>query len=375
MQILFDHGPDGAACAFGAPERLIVAQEPHEVPAALEALAQAQAAGGWLAGFASYEMGYALEPRLMPFLPAVRRVPLLQFGVYAAPGRAPALPDGGAALDAFRPLWSEVDYAAAFATVHDYISAGDIYQANLTFSTELRATGAARAVYRALCAVQPVRYGALIEAEGLPAILSRSPELFFRTDTEGRIATRPMKGTQPRSADPAEDARRRAFLQSDEKNRAENLMIVDLLRNDISRICVPGSVQVPELFAVETYETVHQMVSQITGQMQPGTGLSDILRALFPCGSITGAPKLRAMQILAGLEQGARDIYCGTIGWMAPDGRSEFNVAIRTLLLEGARATLHVGGGVVHDSTASSEYEEALWKTRFARRLEPANVR
>ncbi|MCR9114993.1 MAG: aminodeoxychorismate synthase component I, partial [Rhodobacteraceae bacterium] len=337
--------------------------------------AQAQAAGGWLAGFASYEMGYALEPRLMPFLPAVRRVPLLQFGVYAAPNPAPALPDGGAALDAFRPLWSEVDYAAAFATVHDYISAGDIYQANLTFPTELRSTGAARAVYRALCAVQPVRYGALIEAEGLPAILSRSPELFFRTDAEGRIATRPMKGTQPRSADPAEDARRRAFLQSDEKNRAENLMIVDLLRNDISRICVPGSVQVPALFAVESYETVHQMVSQITGQMQPDTGLSDILRALFPCGSITGAPKLRAMQILAGLEQGARDIYCGTIGWMAPDGRSEFNVAIRTLLLEGARATLHVGGGVVHDSTASSEYEEALWKTRFARRLEPANVR
>src|SRR6056297_4260761 len=305
-------------------------------------------------------MGYALEPRLMPFLPAVRRVPLLQFGVYAAPGRAPALPDGGAALDAFRPLWSEVDYAAAFATVHDYISAGDIYQANLTFPTELRATGAARAVYRALCAVQPVRYGALIEAEGLPAILSRSPELFFRTDTEGRIATRPMKGTQPRSLDPAEDARRRAFLQSDEKNRAENLMIVDLLRNDISRVSLPGSVRVPALYAVESYETVHQMTSRVTARLAPGTGLGDILHALFPCGSITGAPKIRAMEILAELEAAPREIYCGTIGWAAPDGRAEFNVAIRTLMLEGAGARLDVGGGVVYDSTAEGEHEEAL---------------
>ena len=146
-------------------------------------------------------------------------------------------------------------------------------------------------------------------------------------------------------------------------------MIVDLLPNDLSRVCLPGSVEVPELFTVETYRTVHQMTSLIAGRMAPGTGLAQIFAALFPCGSITGAPKLRAMQVLATLEEGARDIYCGSIGWAAPDGRAEFNVAIRTLLLEEGRARLNVGGGVVYDSTAASEYEEALWKARFVRPL------
>ena len=158
-------------------------------------------------------------------------------------------------------------------------------------------------------------------------------------------------------------------MRSDEKNQAENLMIVDLLRNDISRICEAGSVCVPELFTVESYETVHQMTSLVRGQMQPGRGLSDIFRALFPCGSITGAPKLRAMEIIAELEDTPRDIYCGTIGWAAPDGRSDFNVAIRTLMVENGDVTLNVGGGVVYDSTAASEYEEALWKARFAMQL------
>ena len=174
-----------------------------------------------------------------------------------------------------------------------------------------------------------------------------------------------MKGTQPRADDPREDAERIAFLHADEKNRAENLMIVDLLRNDISRVCQPGSVCVPQLFEVETYATVHQMVSQVQGQILPDAKLSDIFTALFPCGSITGAPKIRAMEILSELEPWARDIYCGTIGWAAPDGRADFNVAIRTLLLEDGQATLNVGGGVVWDSTAPSEYEEALWKSRF----------
>ena len=175
-----------------------------------------------------------------------------------------------------------------------------------------------------------------------------------------------MKGTQPRSADPVADAKARDFLRQDEKNRAENLMIVDLLRNDISRISTLGSVKVPELFAVESYATVHQMVSTVQAQLRPGVGLGQILQALFPCGSITGAPKIRAMEILAELEPWARDVYCGSIGWMAPDGASEFNVAIRTLMVEGGRAQLNVGGGVVWDSTAQSEYEEALWKARFA---------
>ncbi|WP_422025762.1 aminodeoxychorismate synthase component I [Roseovarius sp.] len=372
MQIRFDHGPDGGPALFGAPRRMITADTLSEVPRALAALDTARADGAWLAGFASYELGYVLEPRLAALMPGNRRLPLLCFGVYEAPQSAAPLHSGPAALDRFRPAWSEADYTAAFERVHAFIGAGDIYQANLTFPVTMQAHGTPEALYAALTAIQPVRHGALVTGHDGPDILSRSPELFFRTDATGRIETRPMKGTQPRSDDPAEDARRRAFLASDEKNRAENLMIVDLLRNDISRVCTPGSVRVPELFAVESYETVHQMTSLVTGQMRGGTGLSDIFRALFPCGSITGAPKLRAMEILAGLETAPREIYCGSIGWAAPDGRAEFNVAIRTLMLERAGAVLNLGGGVVHDSTAPSEYEEALWKARFARRLTPA---
>ncbi|MEQ9259625.1 MAG: aminodeoxychorismate synthase component I [Roseovarius sp.] len=373
MQIRFDQGPLGAACRFARPARMIVAESAAEVPRALEALDAARAGGAWLAGFASYEMGHALEPRLAPLMPASRRLPLLAFGVYPeGPASAPALETGPAHLTAPRPRWSAAAHAHAFARVHGLIGAGDIYQANLTFPLDMEAEGSAQALYAALAAAQPVRHGALVAGYGGPEILSRSPELFFRTTREGAIETRPMKGTQPRSDDPAEDARRRAFLASDEKNRAENLMIVDLLRNDISRVCLPGSVRVPELFAVESYATVHQMVSRVTGQLQAGVGLAEIFRALFPCGSITGAPKLRAMQIIAELEPFPREIYCGTIGWAAPDGASEFNVAIRTLMLEEGRAVLNAGGGVVHDSTAEAEYEEALWKTRFAHRLIPA---
>ena len=373
MEIRFDHGPVGpdgdGSCLFAAPRRMIMARDLHDVPGALAALDTARAGGAWLAGYAGYELGYALEPRLAPLMPACRRLPLLAFGVYDAPVLAPDLPDAGGSLSEFTPQWDEGRYAEAFAAVHAYIGAGDFYQANLTFPLEGTASGDPAALYAALVAAQPVRYGALVTQPGLPSLLSRSPELFFRTDGAGHIQTRPMKGTQPRSADPAEDARRRSFLAQDEKNRAENLMIVDLLRNDLSRVCTPGSVTVPELFTIESYSTVHQMTSLISGQMRPDTGLAALFAALFPCGSITGAPKMRAMQVLRDLEGGARDIYCGSIGWAAPDGRAEFNVAIRTLLLEGARVTLNVGGGVVYDSTAAAEYEEALWKTRFARPL------
>lgn len=370
MEIRFDHGPTGAAAQFACPVAQIVAHDADQVPQALAAMAQAQAQGLWLAGYATYELGYALEPRLAPLMPVDRRLPLLQFGIYDAPGAAVPL-QGGGALEELRPRWDAVRYAQAFGRVHDYIGAGDIYQANLTFPIDAQAKGGARGLYATLAAQQPVGHGALVELEG-KALLSRSPELFFRTDAAGRIQTRPMKGTLPRLPDPEADARQRAILAGDEKNQAENLMIVDLLRNDISRICQAGTVRVPELFAVETYATVHQMVSTVQGRLQPGIGLGDILRALFPCGSITGAPKLRAMEILRDLEPWPRDAYCGTIGWAAPDGRSEFNVAIRTILLEGTRATLNVGGGLVWDSTAQAEYEEALWKARFAQMLTPA---
>ncbi len=365
--IQFDEGPLAGGTVFAGPAEVIRADTPAEVPAALEALGRARAAGRWLAGYASYELGYVFSSKLQALMPRSRDVPLLLFGAFAEPrpvaAPAPAAPAG---LTAPAPLWQAADYSAAFARVKDYIAAGDIYQANLTFPMSARATGAARDLYARLVQRQPVRHGALVDLGG-PVILSRSPELFFRTDAEGMIETRPMKGTVPRGATPEEDRAGRDWLAASEKNQAENLMIVDLLRNDISRVAEIGSVRVPELFRIESYATVHQMTSLVRARLRAGVDLPEILRALFPCGSVTGAPKIRAMQIIRALEPDPRGVYCGAIGWAAPDGRMSFNVAIRTLtLFDSGAVRLNVGGGVVHDSTAEAEYEEALWKARFA---------
>ncbi len=367
MRITFDHGPSGGREKFESPRRLIVADGPEAVLPALDALEDARAEGAWLAGYASYELGYALEPRLMHLMPEARRLPLLCFGVYEGPNAAQAASRMVVRPSDMSPRWSLGRYTDAFRDLHALIGQGDLYQANLTFPIDMELPGYnAASLYEALMQGQAVGHGALVEQIEGPDILSRSPELFFRTDARGILQTRPMKGTQPRAEDPVEDAARRDFLTTDEKNLAENLMIVDLLRNDISRVCEAGSVRVPELFTVESYATVHQMVSLIEGRLQPGVGLGAILAALHPCGSVTGAPKIRAMEVIRALEPWPREIYCGTIGWAAPDGRSEFNVTIRTLMRDKpGHAVLNVGGGVVWDSTAQSEYEEALWKARF----------
>jgi para-aminobenzoate synthetase component 1 len=370
--ILLEHGPGGAPALFDAPLALIRADDPSGVGAALDELDAARAAGQWVAGFAGYELGYALEPRLAPLMPPERHLPLLCFGVYDRPKSADALlaraqdEAAGAGLTPARPQWNAAQHGAALARILGYIAAGDIYQANLTMTMSAGMHGTALGLYGALRARQPVAYGAFLDLTECPTILSRSPELFYATDAAGRIETRPMKGTAPRASNPAHDAALRMELQSSVKDRAENLMIVDLLRNDISRVCRPGSVRVPQLYHVETYATVHQMVSRVTGELMPGTPPSAVFRALFPCGSVTGAPKIRAMEIIRELEAGPRGVYCGAIGWIGPDGASAFNVAIRTLTLRGALASFGVGGGIVADSTAAGEYEEALWKARFA---------
>ncbi|PWG17758.1 aminodeoxychorismate synthase component I [Salibaculum griseiflavum] len=368
MRLRFDSLTEtgDAAAWFDGASDLIRADGPADVPAALAALDRARASGKWLAGYASYELGYALEEKLAGLMPEARRLPLLCFGVYDGPRPADALADGPARIGPLRPRWDAGRYAAAFARVHDWIGAGDIYQANLTFPIDTEVTGESEALYAALSARQKVGHGALVLQEGLPDILSRSPELFFRIHADGRLETLPMKGTMPRGETALQDALNKAHLSGDVKNRAENLMIVDLLRNDLSRIAEIGSVRVPELFHVQTYATVHQMVSRVVGQLRAGTGLADVFAALYPCGSITGAPKVRAMEIIHALEDTPREAYCGTIGWAAPDGRAEFNVAIRTLMRDGDAAVLNVGGGVVWDSTAENEYEEALWKARYA---------
>lgn len=362
--IFFDEGPLGTGTWFRLPDQVIIAWTPAEVPSAMSAIKSTQTAGKWIAGYAAYELGYVLEPKLAPLMPQDRDTPLLCFGVFDGPEVGDLAPPGGG-LNKPLPIWDMARYQAAFDRVKSYIGAGDCYQINLTFPMQADWSGDPLALYAELAKRQPVRHGAFVDLGVGPVLLSRSPELFFRT-ADGMIETLPMKGTIARGLTHEEDEARVKWLAADEKNRAENLMIVDLLRNDISRIAEPASVEVPELFRVETYATVHQMVSRVRAHLGD-VDLPHIFRALFPCGSITGAPKLRAMEIIRELEPEPRGAYCGAIGWAGPDGRSSFNVAIRTIsLFDGGRARLNVGGGVVWDSTAPSEYEEALWKARYA---------
>ncbi|UWR13267.1 aminodeoxychorismate synthase component I [Sulfitobacter mediterraneus] len=365
--VLFDRGPLGSGSLFRDPEDIIEAWHPDEVGPGLQAMEAAQQAGKWLAGSASYELGYALTPDIFREHRASGDEPLLRFGVFdqvVPPTEVPA--DNAARLGTFTPEWCFETYKEAFDTVHDFLKSGDIYQANLTFALTATYEGCLRRLYERLRQKQSVPYGAFVDL-GATKLLCRSPELFFSLSADGQLRARPMKGTIKRSADRTEDAALRAQLAGSEKDQAENLMITDLLRNDFARIAQIGSVQVPSLFEIESYATVHQMISEVTATIKPDCGLSDILLALFPCGSITGAPKIRAMQILARLETAPRDAYCGMIGWIAPDGAMEFNVAIRTLICgPTGQARLNVGGGVVYESSAQSEYDEALLKSAFA---------
>jgi para-aminobenzoate synthetase component 1 len=364
--VRFDHGPLAGGTSFAAPQTIIRADTVAGIGPALAAMQAAQARGAWLAGYLSYELGYAMSPKLAPLMPDNRAMPLILMGVFDRPRPADPLPDpAGVTIGAAQPLWDRARYDTAIAAVHDYITAGDTYQINLTFPMEAQVSGDPLAIYAALAARQPVPEGAFVDLGG-PQILSRSPELFFAIDDQGIIRTRPMKGTAARGATPELDAVAAADLAASEKNRAENLMIVDLLRNDISRICVPGSVRVPQLFHVEQYATLHQMTSTVEGQLASGVGLAQILGAIFPCGSITGAPKIRAMQIIAALEAASRDVYCGAIGWIDPAGPMRFSVAIRSpWMIAPDRLRLNVGGGIVYDSETGSEWEEALCKSTF----------
>ncbi|MBO3761859.1 aminodeoxychorismate synthase component I [Ciceribacter sp. L1K22] len=368
--ILFSNDPENQSLLFSEPSEIVVARTVEEVRPALQRLEELRQTGRWLAGYASYEAGFAFEPKLAPLAPSGRETPLLLFGVFSAPGTATVVPTqtGRNAPTISEPVakWSQDDYRTRFDRLHRHIREGDCYQANLTMPVDARWEGTPADVFWSLIERQPVRYGTLVEMGG-PAIVSRSPELFFKVDGNRWIETHPMKGTAPRGASPADDAAIIAAMKADEKSQAENRMIVDLLRNDISRISEVGTLDVPKLFDIETYPTVHQMVSHVRARLLPEAGLPEIFEALFPCGSITGAPKLSAMTILHALETGPRDIYCGAIGYCDPAGPMRFSVAIRTLaLFKDGRAVFNVGGGIVFDSKAEAEYEECLLKARFA---------
>ena len=372
--ILFRDDVEQHSQLFNNPEQLIIIEQASDFEAGFAALEAARRQGKWLAGYFSYEAGFLLEPKLAALLPEQRRVPLICFGVFSEPpatisaGTQPK--DTNAGLSNFHAGWSQSDYQQRFDRLHRHLREGDCYQGNLTFPITAHYHGAPEALFDSLSKRQPVRYSAFVHLtsqDKAPLILSRSPELFFEVDQNGWIETHPMKGTTPRGATPQEDDALRDFLIHDEKSQAENRMIVDLLRNDISLISEVGSLSVPKLFHVERYPTVHQMVSHVRAKLLPDLTLRQIFAALFPCGSITGAPKISAMTILHVLEQQARDMYCGSIGWIAPSGEMRFNVAIRTLsLYPDGEAVLNVGGGVVYDSTAEAEYAECLLKARYA---------
>ncbi len=371
--ILLDDAALGMARLFEAPEAIVSANSIDAVVPALEQLRAAQRAGFHAAGYISYEAGLALEPRLRHCRhaapPPEGMAPLLWFGLFRG-WRAldPATLDAPeAAITALRPRATPEAYAAAVDQVRAYIAAGDIYQANLTFAADIAYEGHPLGLYLRLRRRQQAPYGALIRHDS-SWLLSFSPELFFDINGD-QLRARPMKGTAPRGGNAKTDAEIAARLAADSKNRAENLMIVDLLRNDLARVAAPGSVTVPRLFSIETYPTLHQMTSEVTARLAPGCDAVAALTALFPCGSITGAPKLRAMEIIDALEPEPRGPYTGAIGHIAPDGTAAFNVTIRTLAIDRpGHARLGLGAGIVADSDPQAEWRECLSKGDFLTR-------
>jgi para-aminobenzoate synthetase/4-amino-4-deoxychorismate lyase len=372
--LLDDARATGAAPArlYRSPVEIVEARDVAAVKPALERLRAARHRGLHAAGFLAYEAATVFEP-ILGDLPQAR-TPLLWFGLFerfdeiAAEDVASWLPDPAAAwLGTPVPDVDRDSYAARFDQVHALIEAGDLYQANLSFRARVPLVGDPLAAYARLRDSARAGYGAVVWT-GRDWLLSLSPELFFALDG-GRLTTRPMKGTARRGATPEEDRALAAELRGDAKQRAENLMIVDLLRNDLSRVAEPASVAVPELFAVETYPTIHTMTSTVTATLAPDQDAIDVLAALFPCGSITGAPKIRAIAALAGIEMGsaARGPYTGAIGRLDATEGAMFNVAIRTLVIENGadHALLGAGGGIVADSRMGDEWDEAQAKTAF----------
>jgi para-aminobenzoate synthetase / 4-amino-4-deoxychorismate lyase len=348
---------------FEAPERILVASTPAEVREALRELAAATSEGLWAAGFLAYESAAA-------FGLAVRSpqsgLPLLWFGLYreADPAEAPCLVPG--ALDpapAWQPALDGALHASALHLLQERIGWGDTYQVNFTFPLRAPFTASPWALFAALFAAQRPKYAAYLDT-GRFALCSVSPELFFEWEGD-RLSTRPMKGTAPRGRTPREDDARALALAASEKDRAENLMIVDMLRNDLGRVAVPGTVRVSDLFTVERYPTLLQMTSSV--EARTNADLPEILAALFPCASVTGAPKVRTMQLIAEAETAPRGVYTGAIGYVGPARRARFSVAIRTVVVdrETGEALYGVGSGIVADSTASGEYGECLLKARI----------
>ncbi len=364
---------------FTDPVAIIKIHSLHEMPGLFSCMEDYRRQNYYLAGYLSYECGYHFEQVAAgPRFPLPH--PLAWFGVYSEPiifnhrenrfeGRTPELSDSavgfvdGFELDTLEFSIPRPEYYKKIARIKHYISQGDVYQINLTGKYRFRFRGSPLSLYCMLKKRQSVSYAAFVQADGF-SLVSLSPELFFRVE-DGIITTKPMKGTLRRGKTFEEDNLLRDFLQRSEKNRAENVMIVDLLRNDIGRISKKGSVRVPELFSVETYQTLFQMTSTVQGTLTDNVTYHELFKAVFPGGSITGAPKVRSMQIIHELEEEPRGIYTGALGFFTPAGKAVFNIPIRTVIISDGRGEMGTGGGIVWDSEASSEYEECLLKADF----------
>lgn len=378
MWVLFDDARESGASPrlYREPDRVIVAQELAEIVPALEQVRAGLRAGKHAAGYLAYEAGYAFDPKLHASARECKG-PLLFFGLFDGfdtPDLQKLLPSpDGAFVGGLKPRVSQGDYTATVEQVRDHLFAGDYYQANLTFGCDIAVSGDQLAVYARLRRSAQAGWGGVLKHDGV-AIISLSPEQFF-TIRDGVIEARPMKGTAPRRLDPDADLAEAAMLAADEKQRAENLMIVDLMRNDLARVSIAGSVDVPELFAVETYPTLHQLVSRISSRLRVGCDAVDVLCTIFPCGSVTGAPKVAAIEALTRLEPEPRGAYTGSMGWIEPNrhgdpGDAAFNVLIRTLEWHGGstKARLGLGSGLVVDSEPGNEWVECLLKGDFVRR-------
>ena len=365
--VLLDDARDaGASYLFCQPLEIVAATQVAEVADAMAHLRARVAAGYYVAGYIAYEAGYAFEPRLSALPVARTGDPLMWFGVFERATRIDAaselLPRPAATPCAVRPLWTEAGHRRAVGAVRHYIDAGDVYQVNLTFRAALALGADPLRHYARWRRAQRSGWGGVVVHEGR-LLLSASPELFVSAQA-GELFVKPMKGTAPRDGTTRDEDAIEA-LRSCAKDRAENLMIVDLMRNDLARVSVAGSVRVPRLFDVETYPTIHQMTSTITARLRPEADVFAALTAMFPCGSITGAPKVRAMEIIAELETEARSAYTGSIGFVAPCGAGTFNVAIRTADVGPRGSRLGLGSAIVADSVAGSEWRECLAKAAF----------
>ena len=357
------------ALIFSRPVAEITCSDSIDVQNALQAMRDYLHRGYFLAGYLTYEAALAFEEAAANRVMAQSDGPMIWFGVFEAPtvlaDISAALPPPATAPLSVTPLITAELYTARVWTIQAFIEAGDIYQANFTFPSHVLLSNDPLAHYSRLRRGQRAGWGAVLST-GSFAALSASPELFFSL-SDAQVWAKPMKGTIARPKDSRDLETARNSLARSEKDRAENLMIVDLMRNDIGRVAIPGSVQVPHLFAIETYPAILQMTSTVNARLAPERDAIDLLRAAFPCGSITGAPKMRAQAILANTEVAPRGIYTGSIGFLTPDGDAHFNVAIRTLALRVGEcsATLGLGSAITADSHPDREWDECLLKAGF----------